>query len=192
MRRTGYVVTRSQRTFGYFTGELATSLSTCPRKDLGNKSCRPPVSDLPWFWRLPMGWASSALATPWPPRPNLRANESAQRNRAPRRNFFTRPVQEPSGPNFSFADVAAQASAEVDVQGSGRVWEKTPDLKDVGFKVLSQTDGTASCCISFPSSELTTGSQLRFALETDRVQHIEPDHSSRMVRFADRRERDSG
>jgi hypothetical protein len=30
MRRSGYAVTRSQRTFGYYTGELATSLFNIP------------------------------------------------------------------------------------------------------------------------------------------------------------------
>jgi len=33
MQRTGYVVTRSQRTFGYYTGELATSLFNIPYRN---------------------------------------------------------------------------------------------------------------------------------------------------------------
>jgi ubiquinone/menaquinone biosynthesis C-methylase UbiE len=38
LRRTGYLVTRSQRTFGYYTGELATSLFNIPyEKTLTNK-----------------------------------------------------------------------------------------------------------------------------------------------------------
>lgn len=38
LRRTGYLVTRSQRTFGYYTGELATSLFNMPyEKTLTNK-----------------------------------------------------------------------------------------------------------------------------------------------------------
>jgi len=56
------------------------------------------------------------------------------------RNFFTRPVQEPSGPNFSFADVAAQLQLKLTYKALAESGKRLPDLKDVGFKVLSQTD----------------------------------------------------
>jgi hypothetical protein len=56
------------------------------------------------------------------------------------RDFLMRPVRDQSGTNFSFADVAAQLQLKLAYKALLDSGQRLPSLRDVGFKVLSQTD----------------------------------------------------